>query len=423
MPLVESTTNGAGMTARGAKADARQSADADVVRTLGVGKSGAWKRWIGRIVALLVLVAVVAGVVALARKAMKPRVTTYETAQVRRADISVVVTATGTVQAVKTVQVGTEVSGRVAAVRVTFNEPVTVGQVLVEIDPEQLQGRVREARAQGAVAHAAVQQADAALADARITLARVEQLRQREIVSQADLDTARAAIARAQAGLASARAQSQVAAAGLSNALTQLGKSVIRSTINGVVLSRNVEPGQTVNGQFQTAQLLTLAEDLTRMELRVDIDEADVGRVRERQLATFTVSAYPGRHFDARVEQLRNAPRTVQNVVSYEAVLSFNNAGRLLRPGMTATVSVISDRRPDVLAVPNAALRFMPMGRDAEEQRKRLGQTRHVWVEGAGGTLRPIPVTTGVTDGRMTEVLSGAVRPRMALVTDTKREE
>ncbi len=423
MPLVESTTNGAGMTARGAKADARQSADADVVRTLGVGKSGAWKRWIGRIVALLVLVAVVAGVVALVRKAMKPRVTTYETAQVRRADISVVVTATGTVQAVKTVQVGTEVSGRVAAVRVTFNEPVTVGQVLVEIDPEQLQGRVREARAQGAVAHAAVQQADAALADARITLARVEQLRQREIVSQADLDTARAAIARAQAGLASARAQSQVAAAGLSNALTQLGKSVIRSTINGVVLSRNVEPGQTVNGQFQTAQLLTLAEDLTRMELRVDIDEADIGRVRERQLATFTVSAYPGRHFDARVEQLRNAPRTVQNVVSYEAVLSFNNAGRLLRPGMTATVSVISDRRPDVLAVPNAALRFMPMGRDAEEQRKRLGQTRHVWVEGAGGTLRPIPVTTGVTDGRMTEVLSGAVRPRMALVTDTKREE
>ncbi len=423
MPLVESTTNGAGMTARGAKADARQSADADVVRTLGVGKSGAWKRWIGRIVALLVLVAVVAGVVALVRKAMKPRVTTYETAQVRRADISVVVTATGTVQAVKTVQVGTEVSGRVAAVRVTFNEPVTVGQVLVEIDPEQLQGRVREARAQGAVAHAAVQQADAALADARITLARVEQLRQREIVSQADLDTARAAIARAQAGLASAHAQSQVAAAGLSNALTQLGKSVIRSTINGVVLSRNVEPGQTVNGQFQTAQLLTLAEDLTRMELRVDIDEADVGRVRERQLATFTVSAYPGRHFDARVEELRNAPRTVQNVVSYEAVLSFNNAGRLLRPGMTATVSVISDRRPDVLAVPNAALRFMPMGRDAEEQRKRLGQTRHVWVEGAGGTLRPIPVTTGVTDGRMTEVLSGAVRPRMALVTDTKREE
>ncbi len=423
MPLVESTTNGAGMTARGAKADARQSADADVVRTLGVGKSGAWKRWIGRIVALLVLVAVVAGVVALVRKAMKPRVTTYETAQVRRADISVVVTATGTVQAVKTVQVGTEVSGRVAAVRVTFNEPVTVGQVLVEIDPEQLQGRVREARAQGAVAHAAVQQADAALAAARITLARVEQLRQREIVSQADLDTARAAIARAQAGLASARAQSQVAAAGLSNALTQLGKSVIRSTINGVVLSRNVEPGQTVNGQFQTAQLLTLAEDLTHMELRVDIDEADIGRVRERQLATFTVAAYPGRHFDARVEELRNAPRTVQNVVSYEAVLSLDNAARLLRPGMTATVSVISDRRPDVLAVPNAALRFMPMGRDAEEQRKRLGQTRHVWIEGAGGTLRPIPVTTGVTDGRMTEVLTGAVRPGMALVTDTKREE
>lgn len=424
MPFVDSTTQAAAqMTTRRAQVEQRAPADVEVARTLGVGTSGAWKRWLGRLVGLIVLVAVVAGVVALVRKAMKPRVTRYETAQVRRADISVVVTATGTVQAVNTVQVGTEVSGRVAAVHVTFNEAVTVGQVLVEIDPEQLEGRVREARAQGAVARAAMQQAEAALADARITLARVEQLRERQIVSQAELDTARAAVARAEAGLASARAQSQVAAAGLSNAVTQLGKSVIRSPINGVVLARNVEPGQTVNGQFQTAQLLTLAEDLTRMELRVDIDEADIGRVREGQSATFTVSAYPGRHFDAHVAELRNAPRTVQNVVTYEAVLSFDNRARQLRPGMTATVSVVSDRRADVLTVANAALRFLPPGPEAEEQRKRLGQTRHVWVEGAGGKLRPIPLQTGVTDGRITEVLSGAVRPGMALVVDTKREE
>jgi HlyD family secretion protein len=158
------------------------------------------------------------------------------------------------------------------------------------------------------------------------------------------------------------------------------------------------------------------------MELRVDIDEADVGRVRERQTATFTVSAYPGRHFEARVEELRNAPRTVQNVVTYEAVLSFDNSARALRPGMTATVSIVSDRRSDVLTVPNAALRFLPPGREAEEQRKRLGQTRHVWVERAGGTLAPIPLETGVTDGRLTEVRSGAVRPGMALVVDTKPE-
>lgn len=411
------TESAAGMTTP------RASADAEVARTLGVAKGSTITRWIGRIVGVLVLAAIVAGMVALVRKATKPVVTTYETAQVRRGDISVVVTATGSVQAVNTVQVGTEVSGRVAAVHVDFNEAVTAGQVLVEIDPEQLEARVREARAQGAVARAAVQQADAALVDARTTLARVEQLHSRQIASQAELDTARAAIARAEAGVASARAQSQVAAAGLSNATTQLGKSVIRAPISGVVLARNVEPGQTVNGQFQTAQLLTLAEDLTHMELRVDIDEADVGRVREGQLATFTVSAYPGRHFESRVAELRNAPRTVQNVVTYEAVLAFDNGARLLRPGMTATVSVVSDRRADVLTVPNAALRFLPPGPEAEEQRKRLGQMRHVWIERAGGKLEPIPLQTGVTDGRVTEVLSGAVRPGMALVVDTRREE
>jgi len=401
----------------------RVSADADVARTLGVAKGGAAKRWIGRIVGGLIVFALVGGLAVLIRNATKPTITRYETSQVRRGDISVVVTATGTVQAVNTVQVGTEVSGRVAAVHVDFNEAVTLGQILVEIDPEQLEARVREARAQGSVARAAVQQAAAALTDAQTTLTRVEQLRSRQIVSQADLDTARAAVARAEAGVASSRAQSQVAAAGLANATTQLGKSVIRSPINGVVLARNVEPGQTVNGQFQTAQLLTLAEDLTRMELRVDIDEADIGRVRESQLATFTVSAYPGRHFDSRVVELRNAPRTVQNVVTYEAVLAFDNRERLLRPGMTATVSVISDRRADVLTVPNAALRFIPPGPEAEEQRKRLGQTRHVWIERAPGKLAPIALVTGVTDGRVTEVLSGSLRPGMALVIDEKREE
>ena len=435
MALVASPTeSAAGLTARRASGDvqapvdgraardARASVDADVARTLGVGAGGAVKRWVGRIIGLLVVGAIIFGMVVLVRKGTMSPVVRYETAAVARGDISVVVTATGTVQALNTVQVGTEVSGRVAAVHVDFNNPVVVGQVLVEIDPEQLESRVREARAQGAVARAAMQQASAALADARTTLARIEQLRSRQIVSQADLDTARAAVARADAGVASARAQSQVAAAGLSNATTQLGKSVIRSPINGVVLARNVEPGQTVNGQFQTAQLLTLAEDLTHMELRVDIDEADIGRVREGQTATFTVAAYPGRHFASRVVELRNAPHTVQNVVSYEAVLSFDNGERLMRPGMTATVSVVSDRRANVLTVPNAALRFVPPGRDAEEQRKRLGQTRHVWVERTPGNLEPIPLQTGVTDGRVTEVLSGALRPGLELVTDQRAE-
>jgi HlyD family secretion protein len=401
----------------------RDAADADVARTLGVGGRGTVSRWVGRVVALLVVVGFVAGVVVLARKAMKPKRMRYETAVARRGDVTVIVTATGTVQALRTVQVGTEVSGRVAAVHVDFNDVVRAGQVLVEIDPEQLEARVREVRAQGAAARASLQQAEAVLAEARVTLARVAELRAREIVAQAELDTARAAVARAEAGVASARAQQQIAAAALANATTQLGKSVIRAPIDGVVLARNVEPGQTVNGQFQTAQLLTLAEDLTHMELRIDVDEADVGRVREGQTATFTVSAYPGRQFDARVAELRNAPRTVQNVVTYEGVLSIDNRERLLRPGMTATVSVVADERRQALVVPNAALRFLPPGRDAEEQRKRLGQGRHVWVERPAGKLVPIAVETGVTDGRVTEVLRGEVRPGLALVVDARREE
>ncbi len=398
-------------------------ADKDVARTLGVGAGGVARRWVGRVIALLVVVGVIAGLAVLIGRATRPKRTRYETARSRRADIAVIVTATGTVQPLHTVQVGTEVSGRVAAVHVDFNDPVRVGQVLVEIDPEQLEARVREVRAQGAGARAAVQQAEAVLAEARVNLERATGLRAREIVAQAELDTARAAVARAEAGVASARAQQQIAAAALANATTQLGKSVLRAPIDGVVLARNVEPGQTVNGQFQTAQLLTLAEDLTRMELRVDVDEADVGRVREAQTATFTVAAYPGRHFDARVAELRNAPRTVQNVVTYEAVLALDNRERLLRPGMTATVSIVSDRRSQALVVPNAALRFLPPGREAEEQRKRLGQGRHVWVERTPGVLSPIALETGVTDGRVTEVLGGAIQPGVALVVDAKREE
>jgi HlyD family secretion protein len=389
----------------------------EVARTLGLDRRGGARRWAGRVAWLVLTAGVVAAGAWGLRGALRPKPPQWRTEAARRADVEVSVTATATVQAINTVQVGTEVSGRVARVLVDFNDPVRAGQVLAELDPEPFDVRVREARAQVALAQAGIRQAEAALGEARTTLGRVEALHAREVASQADLDQARSAVARATAALDSARAQAQVAAAALAAATTQRAKTVIRAPIDGVVLARAVEPGQTVNGAFQTAQLFTLAEDLTRMELRADVDEADVGRVREGQAASFTVAAYPGRAFASRVVALRNAPRTVQNVVSYEAILAVDNAERLLRPGMTATVTIVADRKSDVLVVPNAALRFSPPGREAETERKRLGGERHVWrLEGDRPV--PVPVEVGVTDGRVTEVRGGEVRAGMPLVVD-----
>lgn len=397
-----------------------KKADPDVVRTLGLTKGSRSKTWARRIVLLLVLVGVGFAVVQGVRKMRARPAPTFTYAESRRQDVTVVVTATGTLRAVNTVDVGTEVSGRVQSVNVNFNDRVTRGQVLVELDPEQLRARVNEAVANLSLARAAVQQAQATVAEATQTGARVERLAAQHIASDADLDTARATRARAEASLLSARAQERVAQANLSSAQTQLAKSVIHSPIDGVVLNRAVEPGQTVNGAFQTPVLLTLAEDITRMELHVDIDEADIGRVHEGQAATFTVAAYAERTFESRLVELRNAPRSVQNVVSYEGVLLVDNQERLLRPGMTCTVSIVSDRHDDVLVVPNAALRFVPMDRDMEEERKRLGTQHHVWVV-RNGRPTPIAVVTGVTDGRFTEVRSGDIRPGQQLIVDAPR--
>ncbi|MBK8170285.1 MAG: efflux RND transporter periplasmic adaptor subunit [Sandaracinaceae bacterium] len=397
-----------------------READPDVIRTLGMAKKSGARKWIVRLLILAAAGALIFGAVVYFKKARLASAPTYTYVQARRSDVTVVVTATGTLRAMNTVQVGTEVSGRVQSVNVNFNDRVVRGQVLVELDPEQLRARVNEATANLALARAAVQQAQATLAEANQSAARIERLAAQHIASQADLDTARAALARGNAALASARAQERVAQANVSSAQTQLAKSIIHSPIDGVVLDRTVEPGQTVNGSFQTPVLLTLAEDITRMELHVDVDEADVGRVHEGQAATFTVAAYPGRSFSSRLVELRNAARSVQNVVSYEGVLLVDNQERLLRPGMTATVSIVADRHADVLVVPNAALRFVPTGFDMEEVRKRLGSDRHVWVARNGQPVA-VAVQTGVSDGRVTEVRSGAVTAGMQLIVDVRR--
>lgn len=401
-------------------APARTAQDPDVVRTLGLDRSASVRRVVWRLVLAALVLGALGGIAFGVKKAREPKPPAFVLAAARRSDVRVVVTATGTLRARNTVQVGTEVSGRVRAVHVSYNDRVTAGQVLVEIDPEQLEARVREARAQMAVARAALETAQATLAESSTTTARVERLFAAHLASQADVDAAHGARARATAQQESARAQEAVAAAGLSTATTMLGKAVIRAPIDGVVLDRLVEPGQTVNGSFQAAVLLQLADDLEHMEMRCDIDEADIGRVREGQGATFEVAAYPGREFPSTIVALHNAPRTVQNVVSYEGVLAVDNTARLLRPGMTATVSVLADRRDDVLVVPNAALRWEPSGDDAEDLKKRLGNGRHVWIT-EHGKPRPVAVMLGVTDGHVTELLSGDVHAGTQLIVDSRQ--
>ena len=339
---------------------AEQTIDPEVQQRLGLGaaRRRPWRRWTAWGVAALALVALL--VAWRSRAANGDGAAGYVTAPVERGDLAVTVTATGTLAALDTVEVGSEVSGRVLQVHVDYNDQVRAGQVLATIDPEQAQARADEAAAQVAAAAAAQRRAAASAEEARQNLARARQLAASGLVSPQDLDASQATARRAEADVASARAQATVAQASHSASRSALQKTQILAPIDGIVLARSVEPGQTVAASFQAPVLFTLARDLREMTLHVDVDEADVGKVREGQPATFTVDAYPGRTFPSEVISLRNVPKTDQNVVTYEAVLAVQNEDQALRPGMTATATIATQRRPGALLVPNAALRFTP---------------------------------------------------------------
>lgn len=407
----------------------QRRADPDVVETLGVQSRARRRRaklaWTAG--AILLLGLAVYGVVHYLGQRARARQPRFQTEQASVGDIQVVVSATGTLKGQNTVEVGAEVSGRISQVHVDFNDRVTRGQVLAEIDPEQLQAAVDEARARVAEADAATKQAKATLVEGRQNADRAAQQSAQGLVSQKELEAARAALARAQAAAESAAANAQLARATLKSQASRLDKTRILSPIDGIVLSRLVEPGQTVTAGFQTPVLFKLAEDLRRMSLYVYVDEADIGRTREGQAASFTVDAYPDRVFPSKVLSLRNEPKEEQNVVTYEAVLAVDNAELLLRPGMTATATIVAEQRKGVLSVPNAALRFTPPNLPREEaQRPRA---RGVWTlpaQGGGGADEPkprfVPIKTGASDGRRSEVLSGAVRAGDELLVDVIEE-
>jgi HlyD family secretion protein len=382
--------------------------DADMTARLGLGNlaSGAGRRGklliggLGALVLLLLLWHFLSGT--------KPP--DYVTQPVTRGELLVTVSATGTLAPRDQVDVGAEVSGRIDALRVDFNDRVKKGEVLAQINTDLIKAQLDQARA-------TLAQSQATLIQDAQTLTRYRALAKSHAVSPQELDTATADLARARSGVDLAKAQ-------VDSFVTSISKATIRAPIDGVVLNRLVSQGQTVVAAMTTPVLFTLASDLSKMELDVDIDEADVGAARAGQSASFTVDAYPSRRFTAKLISIHSAPKTVQGVVTYEGVLEVDNPQGLLKPGMTATAVITAVTVKDALLVPNGALRFTPpgdLGKNAPPAPHMVNGVNagRVWVKD-GSTFIPRDLKLGASDGRRTEVLQGDLEAGAQVATDMK---
>lgn len=430
--------------------DTQSTTSADVARTLSGAlppRAAAWRwaRWV-----VLALVLIVAGYFILGRGGSDaPR---YITQDVTRGDLTVTATATGNLEPRNQVDIGSELSGMVRLVNVDVNDEVSAGQVLAVLDTSRLQAQALQAESTLKSAQARVLQSEAALKKARADFARMQNVRELsggKLPSQQDMDVAEAGVSQAEGELAAAQATVEQARANLDVVRTDLGKSEIRSPINGVVLVRSIEPGQTVAASLQAPVLFTLAEDLKKMELHVAVDEADVGAVENGQKASFTVDAFPNRTFAASITQVHYASSNTKSsssssssgaasatstgVVTYETVLEVDNSEQLLRPGMTATAEIVTTHVQDAVLVPNAALRFTPpslapaapaasqrgaLSALMPQMRRRPGSSGQrgtqrssgaVWILEEGEPVR-VTVRSGASDGRMTQILPAAAR-------------
>ena len=424
--------------------------NAEITRTLELNTAPggfAWlRRWRIPVLAFAAVIFIAAAVI-LWRGSHTSGAVRYETREVQRGNLTVTVTATGTLEPTNSVEVGSELSGTIRRVEADFNDRVKVGQILARLDTEKLEATITQHRASLEAAKAKVLQAEATVAETRAKLNQFKQvwkLSNGKVPSQTEMDAAEAAFARARADLANCRAAVSQAQAALSASETDLSKSIIRSPVNGIVLNRSVEPGQTVAASMTTPVLFTLAEDLAQMELQVDVDEADVGKIREGQKATFTVDAWPDRNFEAQVVQTRYGSQTTEGVVTYTTVLKVDNSDLSLRPGMTATASITVNSVENAVLIPSAALRFTPPVQ--EEEKKSSGglvsmllprtprfkaaerenaagskKQQNVWILREGRPVA-VPVTVGATDGVMTEMRAGDLQPGMAVVVDSVME-
>lgn len=295
----------------------------------------------------------------------------FRTASVERGPITATVSATGTLNPVTSVQVGTQVSGQIKELFVDFNSPVKKGQLVARIDPETFEYRVRQAQADAEAARSALGRAQVNLANVKRDLDRTRELVSRNFVSPAELDARQAAFDLAQADVRNAQAGVAQREASLASARVDLGRTEIRAPVDGVVIKRSVDVGQTVAASLQAPELFVIARDLRDMQVEASIDEADIGRIRPGQRASFTVDAFPGRSFNGEVRQVRKSAQNVQNVVTYTVLIGANNESGQLMPGMTANVRIVTDIRESVLKVANAALRFRPPGEAASNVDKK----------------------------------------------------
>jgi HlyD family secretion protein len=348
----------------------------------------------------------------------------YVTADVTRGSIVRSVTATGTVNPVVTVQVGSYVSGTIIRIDVDFNSPVKAGQLLAKIDPRPFAAQVALAQAALANSRAQLRKDQANLAYQRLTYVRDGDLIKTDVISQDQLDSQKNTMdqAFAQVGLDEATIQQQQAS--LKSAELNLNYTDIVSPVDGTVVSRNVDVGQTVAASYQTPTLFLVAKDLTKMQVDTNVSESDIGAVKEGQPAVFRVDAFPERDFDGVVGPVRQAPITVQNVVTYDVVVNVSNPELMLKPGMTANVTIVTDRRDDVLRIPVAALTFASR-RHARTVKtgERPGHVPHlrVYTLNGDGQLHPVRIARGMDDGNFVEVLSGDLKPGDQVVVDEQR--
>jgi len=369
----------------------------------------------------------------------------YVTEPAAKGNLTLTVTANGTLQPTRSVNIGSELSGTVLRVLVDVNDRVKKGQVLVELDTAKLTDQVTRSRAALAASQAQLLQTSATVKETRAGLARLEEVARLsggKVPSATELDAARAGLERATASEASARANVDSAKASLATDETNLSKASIRSPIDGMILTRSVDPGNAVAASLQAVTLFTIAEDLSKLLLKVNVDEADVGRVQIGQKASFTVSAFATRRFPANITRVSYGSTITDNVVTYVTQMEVDNKDLSLRPGMTATSTITAVERKDVLLVPNTALRFAPtsataaqaksssggnimgsmmprMPRTGPGKRATGGQPKQVWVLQDGAPVA-VKVTPGISDGRMTEITEGDLKEGMQVITDQR---
>ncbi|MGN6716969.1 MAG: efflux RND transporter periplasmic adaptor subunit [Candidatus Binatia bacterium] len=379
------------------------------------------------------------------RISSRPKEPPYLTATVQSGDITQVVTATGTLSAVTTVQVGSQVSGTIDKLNADFNTQVKAGQVVARLNQDKFNAAVDQARANLAAAQANVAKAKVSVEDTKRTLDRNKEMMKQELLAQSEMDASQTAYDAAVAQYEVNRAQVNQAQAALNQSMVDLNNTVIHSPVDGIVVSRNIDVGQTVAASLQAPVLFLIANDLRKMQVDTNVSEGDVGNVWVGQEVHFTVDAYPTRRFQGKVLQVRNAAIMVQNVVTYDAVVAVDNNELLLKPGMTANAEFLVSQKNDVLKIPNAALRFRP---PSERQAAQVsggtqGATRNAGPGGAGAARRPggssggqgqrsreaggnragtvyvlrdqqaapVRVRLGISDGSFTEIAGGDIKP------------